>query len=74
MKINVEIDCSPEEFKEIMIPGEKQNEFFMQMINNVNKNNPFAETYAKASQEMNEAWDNARSAMFTAWEKASKGK
>ena len=53
MKINVEIDCSPEEFKEIMIPGEKQNEFFMKMFENINKNNPFAETYAKASKEMN---------------------
>ena len=74
MKINVEIDCSPEEFKEIMIPGEKQNEFFMQMFENINKNNPFTETYAKASKEMNEAWDNARSAMFKAWEKASKDK
>lgn len=74
MKINVEIDCSPEEFKELMVPGEKQTEFFMQMMENVNKNNPFADQYKAASQEVADAWDNARNTMFNAWEKATKTK
>lgn len=74
MKINVEIDCSPAEFKELMVPGEKQNEFFMQMLENMSKNNFFAENYSKASKEVVDAWENARSTMFAAWEKATKDK
>ncbi|MEM8632781.1 MAG: hypothetical protein AAGF74_16240 [Pseudomonadota bacterium] len=27
MKVNIEIDCTPEEFKELFIPSEKQAEF-----------------------------------------------
>jgi hypothetical protein len=74
MKINVEIDCSPSEFKELMVPGEKQNEFILQMIEAANKNNPFAERYTKTSQEVADAWDSARESMLNAWEKATKSK
>ncbi|MBK5928731.1 hypothetical protein [Rhodobaculum claviforme] len=27
MKVNIEIDCTPEEFKELMIPSDRQAEF-----------------------------------------------
>lgn len=27
MKVNIELDCTPEEFKELFIPSEKQTEF-----------------------------------------------
>jgi hypothetical protein len=27
MKVNIELDCTPEEFKEMFVPSEKQHEF-----------------------------------------------
>jgi hypothetical protein len=27
MKVNIEIDCTPEEFKQLFIPSDKQTEF-----------------------------------------------
>jgi len=29
MKIKLEMDCTPEEFQELFIPGEKQDEFML---------------------------------------------
>ena len=37
MKINIELDCSPEEFKELFIPGDKQTEFTTEFYNAMQK-------------------------------------
>ena len=45
MKINIEIDVTPDEAKELFVPGDKQNEF---MVNTY-------DAYCKALREM--VWD-----------------
>jgi len=37
MKINIELDCSPEEFKELFIPSDKQTEFTTEFYNAMQK-------------------------------------
>lgn len=69
MKFNIDIDCSPEEFKELFTPGEKQTEMLTQMMDSINKNNVFADHFGKMQKELADTWDNARDTMFKAWEK-----
>lgn len=37
MKLNIEIDCTPEELQELFIPGEKQTEFISKIISNLSE-------------------------------------
>ena len=35
MKLNIEIDCTPEELQELFIPGEKQTELLSKVISSL---------------------------------------
>jgi len=37
MKLNIEIDCTPEELQELFIPGEKQTEFISKIVSNLSE-------------------------------------
>jgi hypothetical protein len=37
MKLNIEIDCTPEELQELFIPGEKQTEFLTKFVNSLSE-------------------------------------
>lgn len=69
MKFNIEVECSPEEFKELMVPSEKQTEMFSQLMESFGKNTTFTDHISKMQKDATESWDNLRETMFNAWEK-----
>lgn len=72
MKVTIELECSPSEFKELMVPGETQTEFFQQVTESLAAKNPFMEQVIKSQADFNNTWDELRNIMFNAWEKQNK--
>jgi hypothetical protein len=52
MKINIELDCTPEEFKELFIPSDKQTEFTTEFYNAMQK------SFVKQSFDMGKSFMN----------------
>lgn len=72
MKFNIEIECSPEEFKELLVPSEKQTEMLTQMVESFGKNNTFSDHVTEMQKNMNASWDSMRETMFNAWAQHNK--